>query len=119
MPGNQQRPAWYLLGYDIRQPRRLKRVHRFLKGEAIAAQQSLFLFHGTPASRDELLKELDQLIDPREDDVRLYPIGHPERLWLGGIIPEAVAASRRGGKAAAGGWLGRIRRIWGSRGGKP
>ena len=40
-----ERRNW-LVAYDIASPRRLARVHRYLKRHAIPVQYSVFVFHG-------------------------------------------------------------------------
>lgn len=71
-------PKLFLLAYDIADPRRLARVHRTVKQQGIPLQYSLFLIADTPSVLDGLLAELDDIIDPRADDVRVYTL--PARL---------------------------------------
>jgi CRISPR-associated protein Cas2 len=72
MAANQVR--LFLLAYDIADPRRLVRVHRTVRNQGIPLQYSVFLVPGTAADIDGLLAELDCIIDPREDDIRVYPL---------------------------------------------
>ncbi len=67
----------HLISYDIADPRRLGRIHRALKRQAMALQYSVFLHTGTPRQFEALIAQLQQLIDPRQDDLRAYPL--PER----------------------------------------
>ena len=71
-------PQLFLLAYDIADPRRLARVHRTVKQQGMPLQYSVFLIADTPAVLDGLLAELDDIIDPRADDIRVYPL--PTRL---------------------------------------
>lgn len=71
-------PQLFLLSYDIADPRRLARVHRTVKRQGLPLQYSVFLIADTPAVLDGLLAELDDIIDPRADDIRVYPL--PTRL---------------------------------------
>ena len=71
-------PQLFLLAYDIADPRRLARVHRTVKRQGLPLQYSVFLIADTPAVLDGLLAELDDIIDPRADDIRVYPL--PTRL---------------------------------------
>ncbi len=80
-----QRPGWYLIAYDIAQPRRLQRLHRALRAEALAVQESVFLVQGTQDEVEELLDRLETHMDPREDDLRAYPVGEPASLWISGL----------------------------------
>ncbi len=77
-------PAWYLLAYDIREPRRLKRVHRSLRSEGVPMQRSVFFVRARPRDIKRILDAVEKLIHRRQDDVRVYPIGHPSRVWLHG-----------------------------------
>jgi|SRR5690554_291734 len=69
----------YLVCYDVGGPlprmrRRLSRVRRCLIGVATPIQYSVFCGAFTPAGRKALLGELARRIDPRHDDLRLYPL---------------------------------------------
>lgn len=82
----------YVICYDITCPRRLGRIHRYLKSRACAVQYSVFLFTGTEAQLEQCLAQLQRLMDPRSDDIRAYPL--PERglrLCLGqATLPEGI-----------------------------
>ena len=83
---------YWLVCYDIRHPRRLARVHRFMKHEGIPLQYSVFLVPGTQQDMREMLARLEQRIDPQEDDVRAYPVPDPPwQFALGAsMIPEGI-----------------------------
>lgn len=66
-----------IICYDICCPRRLGRIHRYLKRVACPLQYSVFLFTGTAPQLERCLARLSQIMDPREDDLRAYPL--PER----------------------------------------
>jgi len=86
-----QSAAW-LVAYDIRSPRRLRQVHRYLSKEALRIQYSVFLVEGTPQHIDALRNGLADLIDPRDDDVRIYRV--PDSPWVHTLgvqgLPEGV-----------------------------
>ena len=71
---------WYLLSYDISSDRRLQKVHRLVRGQALAVQRSVFLFYGSQAALSRLMASVATRIAP-EDDVRFYPVPHPDRIW--------------------------------------
>ncbi len=73
-----RRRLW-LVTYDIASPRRLRRVHAFLKQHGIPVQYSVFLVHLDHAQLDALLEGLSERIHPRADDVRAYRL--PKELW--------------------------------------
>jgi len=67
-------PALYLICYDIADPRRLVRVHRYLKGHGIPVQYSVFVAKLRPRSLDLVMAGISERIDPRADDVRAYAL---------------------------------------------
>ncbi len=64
----------YLICYDIREPARLQRVHRYLSKRAIALQYSVFTARLGKKELMWLSRGLASLIDKRQDDVRIYPL---------------------------------------------
>jgi CRISPR-associated protein Cas2 len=64
----------YIICYDITSPRRLRRMHRFLKKHAVALQYSVFFFTGDDRQLDRLLAMAQTHIDPKTDDLRAYPL---------------------------------------------
>ena len=71
-------PRLHLICYDITEPRRLARVHRYLVKRAVPLQYSVFLAHGSPRAVGALMAVIDTLIDEGSDDVRCYAL--PVRL---------------------------------------
>ena len=64
----------FIVCYDICDPRRLGRLHRFLKKYMVPLQQSVFLFTGDDRQLDHLLAKAETYIDPNIDDLRAYPL---------------------------------------------
>ena len=80
---------WHLIAYDISDPKRLYRVHKNLISQAFALQKSVFLLPGKTSKLTKVLDELNQIIHAGEDDIRAYPIQHPDQLWmLGSQLPD-------------------------------
>ena len=75
---------WYLLAYDIREEKRLKKTHYFLKKRATALQNSVFLLHVDRKTLDGILAGVKERTKGIEDDVRLYPISDPNIIWAAG-----------------------------------
>lgn len=74
----------HILAYDISDERRLSRVHRRVKRDGVALQYSLFDLHLPQSRLRRLLGDLRDLIDEREDDVRVYgPRLDLPVAWLG------------------------------------
>lgn len=71
---------WYLIAYDIADPRRLQRLQRAVRREAMAVQRSVYLVAGSVSQVEGLLDRLATCIDPWEDDLRAYPVDRPEHL---------------------------------------
>lgn len=88
-------PRAWLVAYDIADPRRLSRLHRFLKKQAVPVQYSVFCFEGSAMQLGRLARDIEDYIDPSTDDVRIYQV--PEHLQcdvLGhGTLPEGVLLS--------------------------
>jgi|GEM_PF-677652 len=83
----------YLITYDIADPRRLVRLHRYLAGEALALQYSVFFGSFIPAAIDRIEDEIAAHIDPKEDDVRIYPLPADFQVWALGAsapLPEGI-----------------------------
>jgi CRISPR-associated protein Cas2 len=65
----------HILSYDISMdPARLVRVHRTVRRWGVPMQYSVFLIPAKPADMRALLDELQDIIDPRLDDIRVYPL---------------------------------------------
>jgi len=83
------RKGWYLIAYDIACPKRLSKVHKIMKKECIAVQYSLFFHKASVANLDVLLDRVAETMNLCEDDLRAYPIIHPEAVWTKGRNPIA------------------------------
>lgn len=75
---------WYLLAYDVRDPKRLSRLHYALKKKALPMQESVFLVHADAAKLKAILAIVKDRTHTREDDVRIYPLRHPNDMWMAG-----------------------------------
>jgi len=86
-----KKTSW-IISYDISAPRRLNSVHRYLKRCGIPLQYSVFMTRGNEAFLDRIMADLAMIINPREDDVRAYPVPEkPDIIWIGKQpMPEEV-----------------------------
>lgn len=64
----------YLVAYDIADPRRLGRVHRFMLGYKVGGQKSFYECWLTEGERAAVVSSLLDLIDPAEDRVHLFQL---------------------------------------------
>jgi CRISPR-associated protein Cas2 len=71
----------WLLAHDIRDPRRLQRVWRYLRQEGLRLQFSVYILAGTRHQIETVLEHLRTLIDEQADDVRVYPLSENTRIW--------------------------------------
>lgn len=72
MPAKKHR--LFLLAYDIANPKRLTQVHRTVRAHGLPLQYSVFLVPGTAQQIDDLRATLAGIIEPTEDDIRIYPL---------------------------------------------
>lgn len=83
----------YLICYDIAKPRRLSRVLRFMKGQGIHLQYSVFHCSLTWPELLKIKERLERIINRREDDVRIYPLPSDLKVIIMGCgdrIPDGV-----------------------------
>lgn len=78
---------WFIISYDIRLPKRLQRLHRWLKRHAFALQESVFIFAGTLPAWEQLKHGIQTRIKRTEDDVRVYQLSQSSILTFYGVSP--------------------------------
>lgn len=64
----------WVVGYDIRDSRRLIKVHRAMVKVACPLEYSVFLFQGTKAALEAVIVRVKKLIKLSADDVRAYEL---------------------------------------------
>jgi CRISPR-associated protein Cas2 len=79
--------AW-LICYDIAEPRRLSRVWRTVKEFGVPLQYSVFWARLDEPGVGAAIGALARRIDPRRDDVRIYPL--PENVQITGLGCDVV-----------------------------
>ena len=75
---------WYLLVYDIRDEKRLQKLHYRIKKEGIVLQHSVFLIHANQKKLNKITTIVKKQTATLADDVRLYPLCNPDVLWMAG-----------------------------------
>lgn len=65
----------YLVAYDIRDPLRLRDVHKTMKGFGDPMQYSVFLCDLDPMERVGLIRALRDVINERADSVAVVDLG--------------------------------------------
>jgi len=86
------RPVPWLIAYDIRDPKRLSRLHRFLRRRAVPVQYSVFALRASYGQIGMLARDIEARIDLRVDDVRIYRIPEPAKAttWGRAILPNGL-----------------------------
>ena len=72
MPAGRRTP--WLICYDVADVDRLRRVHKEVRRYATPLQRSVFWTHATRPEVVRRMGLLTPLIDPRQDDLRAYPL---------------------------------------------
>lgn len=83
----------YLIAYDIPSPKRLGRIYRYLKNEAMPIQYSVFWGVWTRPQALRIKGRLEELIKPEQDDVRIYSLPSIPKVTVlgrGKALPEGV-----------------------------
>lgn len=86
--------ANYLVCYDIRDDRRLRRVFNFTKGHGLHIQYSVFYCRFTWQELKMFKSRLLELIDKRQDDIRIYPLPEDVKVVVmgcGSRLPDGVS----------------------------
>ncbi len=86
----------YLVCYDIKDEKRLARVYRYLKGIGIHLQYSVFHCRLTWKELNEIKTNLLEIIDEKEDDIRIYPLPQEMKVIIMGCgdrVPEGIMIS--------------------------
>jgi CRISPR-associated protein Cas2 len=73
-PALRNRRHWLVVSYDIVEDRRRTKVMKTLEGYGHRVQYSVFECELRPADLAKLKERLKNLIQPEEDDVRLYDL---------------------------------------------
>lgn len=68
-------PTRFIVSYDIRDPKRLRKVHRVMKGFGDPLQYSVFSCDLSASERVRCEVALREVIDAREDQVLFIDIG--------------------------------------------
>lgn len=100
-----KKPIPRLVCYDIADPKRLGRVHRIVTNYALPIQYSVYYMNASADDVEALSRELREVIDPKKDDIRIYPLrqGEPAEvlgkqrltegiLLIGAALPEGFSA---------------------------
>lgn len=89
-----ERQRW-LIAYDIADSRRLQRARRLLCTQTLPLQNSVYLFRGSQDGAQQLLAQLAEQLNAREDDLRLYPLPPNARLLAlsGSALPQGILLS--------------------------
>ena len=78
---------WSIITYDVRCPKRLQRLHRFLRTEAYPIQESVFAWFGSEDAKCLLQDQILKFINKDEDDVRGYRLKTGSEIQIYGLSP--------------------------------
>lgn len=70
----------YIIAYDICCTKRLAKVHRYLKTQALFIQKSVYYWQGTHEELTQLKSELENRMNITEDDIRGYRLKNTQIL---------------------------------------
>ncbi|TIH11476.1 CRISPR-associated endonuclease Cas2 [Marinifilum sp. JC120] len=73
---------WFVITYDIADPKRLVKVFKYLKQFALHEQRSVFTAHLTEKQKKHTARRLRSMIDEREDTVWICPARSANDIWL-------------------------------------
>ena len=96
------RKHWYIIAYDIRNPRRLRRIHYYLRKRALAVQKSVFAIETDREQLAEIEQGLLRIADVNRDDLRLYAIPAPAAMWVAGCQAARMQGLHSGPPVATG-----------------
>lgn len=77
----------HIICYDISHPKRLRQVHKYLSANAFPLQYSVFWLQANGQQLQRHLQKLQTLIDPKQDDLRAYPLPKRGLRWHIGPTP--------------------------------
>jgi CRISPR-associated protein Cas2 len=79
-----KKKRYVLLSYDISNPKRLNRVASVCKGFGYRVQASVFEAYLTTKQIQQLVKKLENIINHKVDNIRIYGIQGKEPVYLMG-----------------------------------
>ncbi len=71
----------YLVCYDIRDPKRLRRIQRLTAKRTVYLQRSVYLYRGKGKGLISLLENIKKEMSG-DDDLRLYNLAHVRDVWF-------------------------------------
>jgi len=71
----------FLVAYDIRDPKRLRKVHLKMRGFGDPIQYSVFRCSLSPTNLQLMLMHLEKLIDESRDRIMVVDLGPTEGRW--------------------------------------
>jgi len=81
---------WFIITYDITDPKRLNQIFRYLKQFALHEQRSVFTASLTEKQKKHTIRRLKAMIDDAEDTVWICPAKSANDIWLNTSDGEAT-----------------------------
>lgn len=71
----------FMVCYDVCEPKRLRKMHRTMKGFGSALQFSVFRCSLSPKNYQIMLMRIEEVIEKSEDSVMIVNLGPREGMW--------------------------------------
>lgn len=71
----------FMVCYDVCDPKRLRKIHKTMKGFGSALQYSVFRCSLSPKNYQVMITRIEEVIDKSEDSVMIVNLGPTEGLW--------------------------------------
>lgn len=84
----------YLIAYDIRDAKRLTKIYKLIKQHSIPVQRSVFIAHLQRDQLTALKQQLEELIHPKQDDIRIYKLPATSDIELLGAAKQSIGLTQ-------------------------
>lgn len=66
--------SFYLVVYDIANPKRLRRIAKLMTSFGVRVQKSVFECNLRPVKVKQMIEAVNEIIDPDSDGIRIYSL---------------------------------------------
>lgn len=87
----------FLICYDIKNKARLQKIQRLISNHAMQVQYSVYYATLYDHQMNDIIKKIQKIIKPHEDDVRIYTTPPLERAFIiGKRCPDVMIFGEKG-----------------------